>query len=552
MQKDINDAADTTGILTLGREYTGAGSAPSVSITRSLILDLNGWPINDITLHIGNSAAPPAVTIRDSNGSGNGNGKVNCNLAVLNAIRIDNGSLTVESGTMSGDRDNGNGIILNGGSVTIQGGTITGHTGINYLGGSLTFDCAVGKTAAIAGSGIPGGNSLSLANNNLKSVTVAGDTQVKIKDVVVTDAADLSRDVADDITLGRRPVPPSITAPAPLTVPMSDAGAYSDPFTLAGDTPPNIDKVEYIRRGEIRPSQTYRISWDASAGKVRVLTGELDLGVYTVTLTDTATSVSCDWQMTILPFVVPIRADKPEVTPNRYIIEKGESITFTADTSTVIQGGYIAWEVRDLGNTRLLKYETKNPFTYTPAQNVIYIPFVMRDKLTIWRSNVLLDSIEVFLRVKVTQGANSRWLRENVDGLRFVTTGEEADFSGIYIDSVANEIPRTGNTRKYAFSSAPVNGGMILTLLPALLSTLPDGPHTLTFQYNDRKNTVSTVFYVGNTMPGDGAGGEADVPQTGDSAPLALLIGLALFAGAGLGASRLGAPTVVRRRKRAE
>ena len=288
----------------------------------------------------------------------------------------------------------------------------------------------------------------------------------------------------------------------------------------------------------------------------------------------------------------------------------------------MIKGGYILWDVYDSDNN-LLKRETGDSLTYTPTQNVNCIPYVMRDKLAIPRGHVVLDSIKVFLRITVTQGANSHWLRDNADGLRFVTTGKTADFFGVYVDNV--EIPSNFSYGKYNISSDPVSGGTVLTLLPAFLATLSDGPHTLTFQYNNRENTVRTNFNIGAATPPDVAaptfnppagtyisaqnvtlscatpgaiirytldGGEptdtspvysgaipvsstttirakafkvgmtasnavsatytvapapADVPKTGDAAPLALLIGLVLLSGAGLAVN-----AAVRRRKRAE
>lgn len=83
-----------------------------------------------------------------------------------------------------------------------------------------------------------------------------------------------------------------------------------------------------------------------------------------------------------------------------------------------------------------------------------------------------------------------------------------------------------GSAGKYNVSRDPVTGVTTLTLLPAFLATLPDGPHTLIFQYNNGFNTASTVFYIGK------AG--SNVPETGDSAPLVLLYGLMLLSGAGL------------------
>ena len=316
--------------MTLSDNYTGDGATVSVSITSPLVIDLNGKTIANISLNIGNSSAAPAVTIKDSGG----NGQVNCDNVVKNAVNVYSGSLTIEDGMFIGDRFGGSGIEISGGSVIIQSGTIKGNRGIHFLGGSLTFDCPAGKTATIEGVGA---NPLSLANGRLAPVTVADTTRVKVGGFIKT-AADLAQDVADTITIERRPAPPSITAPSALTKPMSDAGAYSGEFILAGDPLPIVNKIIVTdKNGVIQdayvPATDYVFSWDVLTGRVKVLTGMLNDGDYTVTLTDTTGLVSCNWQLTITKFVVTVTADKPEAASNRYIIDPGESITFTADAS---------------------------------------------------------------------------------------------------------------------------------------------------------------------------------------------------------------------------
>ena len=528
----VIDGAYATGSLTLQGTYDGIGNAVSVYITSPLTLDLNGQVISNISLHIGNSNAAPAVTIKDS-GSG---GHINCDTIVKDAINVHSGSLTVESGSLTGDRDGGSGIEISGGSVTIRGGTIKGNRGIHFLGGNLTFDCAVGKTATVTGVGV---NSLSLANDLHAPVTVANGTQVTVGSDVKT-AADLVNDIADTITIGRTPVPPSITAPSSLTVRMSDTAAYSDPFTLAGNPLPSINNVSFVFEGA-RTHDYNTFSWDAANQRVKVVSNNRDAGVYTVTVEDTAKGVSCDWQVTIEPFIVPVNANKPKVATNRYVIDPGDSITFTADTTNMTTNRLINWVVSDLSNSTVANYFDQNSLTCTPTGSIRCLAYAANSP----RRNIVLAEIEVYLRASVTQGANSRWLPGSADGLRFVTTGNEGEFFGISYDGAANMIPRSGSAGKYDVS--PVTGGMALTLQPTFLAALPNGSHTLTFLYNGGLNTVSTVIYIGNSTPGGDADGDTAVPKTGDDTPLLPLCGLALLAGAGLTVS-----TAARRRKRAK
>ena len=135
---------DTTGTITLDKDYTYAGSGDDTTITisKDITLDLNGYKIDGGNAN-GNSvitvAAGATLTLIDRSAAQTGtitggqgsNGP--CGGGVLNY-----GTFIMEGGTITGNTvGRSGGGVCNAGTFTMTGGAITGNTATSYYGGGV-------------------------------------------------------------------------------------------------------------------------------------------------------------------------------------------------------------------------------------------------------------------------------------------------------------------------------------------------------------------------------------------------------------------------------
>ena len=127
--------------------------------------------------------------------------------------------------------------------------------------------------------------------------------------------------------------------------------------------------------------------------------------------------------------------------------------------------------------------------------------------------------------------------------------------SGNELDITVRRTPRDGECFKHftgvRIDNGPLNlgtdytvaeganGGTVVTLLPAYLSTLNSGSHIITITFDDGKATTGLTIKAGSGGSRRGGSAKGDSPDTGDPGTPMLWTGLLLASAMGLGAVAL-------------
>jgi len=140
-----------------------------------LTLDLAGFVIDSPYVTAFNVSSGAALTVMDSSVAATGIIKSGWGESSLHGIRVDGGTLTINSGSIEsyGNGDNSSGIYLIAGTVTINGGSLAYTNNTATMGSGLTI---AGGTATITGGSLTGVFGIYL--NGWGSVNISGSTSI--------------------------------------------------------------------------------------------------------------------------------------------------------------------------------------------------------------------------------------------------------------------------------------------------------------------------------------------------------------------------------------